>query len=90
MGFIIGENLNALLQRIAYRGCIGIFYNSTIGGILAFVIFGLIALLSLIGLLTVVHFFLGKNQRSIRTTKTTNASKSSLTPEESKWLYGKR
>ena len=87
MGFIIGEDLNALLQRITYRGCIGIFYNSTIGGILAYILFGLFSLLAVIGLLTALHFLIARKPKA-HTSDTSN--RAGLTPDERQWLYGKK
>lgn len=53
MKFIIGENGWSWLERATYRGAIGLFYDSTLGGVLTYIIFALICLLAAIGLITV-------------------------------------
>ncbi len=58
MKFIIGENGWSWLERASYRGAIGLFYDSTLGGMLAYIIFGLICILSLIGLWVVIKTIL--------------------------------
>ena len=58
MKFIIGENAFSYLERIAYRGCVGLFYSSTIGGVLTFIIAILFFALAIIGLITVLRFFI--------------------------------
>ena len=54
MRFLIGEGGISYLERLAYRGVIGIFYESTFAGMLAFLIFGIICILAFIGLITVI------------------------------------
>lgn len=54
MKFFIGEGSWNWLEWAQYRGAIGLFYQDTLGGLLAYLIFGLICVLSLIGLWTVI------------------------------------
>jgi len=57
MKFIIGaEDGWGWLERATYRGAIGFFYDDTWGGVLAYLIVGLICLLAVIGLITVIRF----------------------------------
>lgn len=59
MKFIAGENLWSYLDRLSYRGGIGIFYESTFGGVLAWLIFALIAICTIVGLITIIRWFVG-------------------------------
>lgn len=54
MKFFIGEGSWSWLEWAQYRGAIGLFYQDTLGGLLAYLIFSLICVLSLIGLWTVI------------------------------------
>lgn len=57
MKFIIGgEDWMSYFERMTYDGAIGIFYKDTLGGILAYLIVGLLILLAVIGLITVLRF----------------------------------
>ncbi len=58
MKLIIGENGWSWLERASYRGAIGLFYDSTLGGMLAYIVFGLVCILSLIGLWVVIKTIL--------------------------------
>lgn len=58
MKFLIGEGGWSWLERATYRGAIGLFYEDTLGGLLAYLIFGVICILSLIGLWTVLKVIL--------------------------------
>lgn len=49
-----GEGGLGWLERMTYRGAIGIFYTSTWEGVLTYLIVGLVAILAVIGLITVV------------------------------------
>lgn len=71
MKLIIGESGWSWLERITYRGAIGLFYDSTWGSVLTYLIFGIICILAVIGFITVLKllFFRGKK----------------ISPEE-KWL----
>lgn len=65
MKFIIGgEGGWGWLERATYRGAIGIFYDDTLNGLLAYLIFGIICLLAVIGLLTVLKWlFFGRRKK---------------------------
>lgn len=54
MRFIIGEGGLSYLERIAYRGVIGIFFDSTWSGMLAYLIFGLICIFTVIGIIATI------------------------------------
>ncbi len=58
-----GETGWAFLERMTYDGAIGIFYNNTIGGIVAFLIFVLMCILSLIGLISVFKWLFGRKKK---------------------------
>ena len=65
MKFIIGgEGGLGWLERATYRGAIGIFYENTLYGLLAYLIFGIICILAIIGLLTVLKWlFFGRKKK---------------------------
>lgn len=65
MKFILGgEGSWEWLERIAYRGAIGIFYDDTLSGVLAFLIFAIVCILAVIGLITVLkRIFFGKRPK---------------------------
>lgn len=64
MKFIIGEDGMTWLSRISYDGTIGLFYNTTLGGILAYLIFAVICILAVIGLITVIAWIaMGKKKK---------------------------
>lgn len=65
MKFIIGgEGSWGWLERATYRGAIGIFYDDTLNGLLAYLIFGIICLLAVIGLFTVLKWlFFGRRKK---------------------------
>ena len=68
MKFVIGaEDLLGWLDRAAYKGAIGLFYNSTWSGVLAYIIFGLIVVLAFIGLVTILRsiFFRPKKSKKM-------------------------
>lgn len=56
MTLLIGENGWSLLERITYRGTIGLFYNTTWQGIQAYIIFGLLCLFALIGIICTISW----------------------------------
>ena len=60
MKFLIGEGGWSWLERATYRGAIGLFYDSTWGGVLAYVIFGLVCVLAVIGLIAVINFIFSR------------------------------
>ena len=56
MKFIIGgEDWVSFFERMTYDGAIGIFYNGTWHGVLAYIIVGLICLFAVIGLISVIR-----------------------------------
>lgn len=64
MKFIMGEGWTAMLERFSYRGVIGLFYNDTLGGVLTYLVFGIVAILAVIGLITVLKWLLfGKKKK---------------------------
>ena len=64
MKFMIGEGGWSYLERVAYRGVIGLFYESTWEGVLAYLIFGLFCIFAVIGLVTVFKWiFSGKSKK---------------------------
>ena len=60
MKFMIGEGGWSWLERASYRGAIGLFYDDTLGGVLSYLIFGVIMILAIIGLFTVLGFVFGR------------------------------
>lgn len=68
MKFIIGEGLGNQLERLEYRGSIGLFYTDTLGGVLCYIVFGLLCILAVIGLFTVgkwlIHLIAGMRHRN--------------------------
>ena len=62
MKIIIGETGWTRLEWNSYRGVIGLFYNSTLEGVLAYAIFAIIAVLCVIGLVTVVKWLTAERQ----------------------------
>ena len=84
MKFIIGEDWETLWERFEYRGCIGLFYNNTWEGVLAYIVVGLICLLAIIGIITVVKWLLTRNHNNYD-----KHNKSGLSKDEYKWLHSK-
>lgn len=64
MKFIIGESGWSFLERMTYRGAIGIFYESTLDGVLAYIVFGLFCIFAVVGLVTVLKtIFFGRPKK---------------------------
>ncbi len=65
MQFIIGEGITDWMTWARYRGAIGLFFDTTKGGILAYAIFGAFCFFAVIGLLTTVKWILfgGKKKK---------------------------
>ena len=59
MKFIISETGWDYLERLMYRGCIGLFYETTLQGMLAYLIFALVMIFAVIGIMSTVRFFVG-------------------------------
>ena len=64
MRFIIGENSADYLTRVLYRGVIGIFYDTIMGGLLAYIIFGIIIVSSAVGLFTIIKWLLTRKSKN--------------------------
>ncbi len=65
MKFLIGEGGESYLERLTYRGIIGLLYENTWQAILAYIIFGLFCILAVIGLGTVLKWiFSGISKKS--------------------------
>lgn len=65
MKFIIGgEDWLSFFQRMTYDGAIGIFYNGTWNGVLAYIIIGLICILAVIGLISIIAFLFSRPKKS--------------------------
>ena len=63
MKFIVGEDWISILDRLSYRGIIGLAYESTLSGILAYILFGLLCIFAFIGFITVLKWILfGRTQ----------------------------
>lgn len=52
MKFIFSESGWAFFERMAYRGVIGLFYDSTLTGLLAYLIFFAVIGFAIIGLIS--------------------------------------
>lgn len=63
MKFLIGEGGWSWLERAAYRGAIGLFYDNTLSGILAYLIFALVCVLTVIGLFTVLKWMFTRKKK---------------------------
>ena len=55
MKFLIGEGGWSYLERVSYRGVIGLFFDSTWTGVLSYFLFGLFCILAVIGLVVVLR-----------------------------------
>lgn len=58
MKFLIGEGDLRWLEWAQYRGAVGLFYEDTLGGVLTYLVFGLVCILSAIGLYVVLKTIL--------------------------------
>lgn len=74
MRFIIGEDGFTWLSRIAYRGTIGLFYENTFWGIIAYIIFAIITILAVIGLFTVVKWIFTRRKKNKNKNTYSNSS----------------
>ena len=63
-----GENGFAWLESASYHGAIGLFYNDTWGGVLAYLVVGLLCLLATIGLITVLIFLFRPRKKKMSAT----------------------
>ena len=64
MRFVIGESAADYLTRALYRGVIGIFYDTIMGGLLAYIIFGIIIVSSAVGLFTIIKWLLTRKSKN--------------------------
>ncbi len=64
-----GESSWEYFERWAYDGVIGIFYKTTFQGLLAYLIFGAMVILSAIGLYTVIKWLIGGRKKKKNTYK---------------------
>ena len=72
MKFVIGaEDFLGWLDRATYKGAIGIFYNDTWSGVLAYLIFGLIIIFAVIGFVALLKFLFFRPKKP----KTSSADK---------------
>ena len=58
-----GEDWVGYLERMTYRGAIGVFYKDTLGGIVAYALAAVIAFLALIGLFTVIKWLFTRKKK---------------------------
>lgn len=64
MKFVLGgEGSWEWFERMAYDGVIGLFYNDTLGGVLAYLTFGAIIIFAVIGVLTVLKLIIFGGKR---------------------------
>lgn len=64
MKFIISEGGWSMLERFTYRGAIGLFYESTLGGLLAYLVFALLIIFAAIGIVTTLKWlFTGRKKK---------------------------
>lgn len=64
MKFIAGEGGWTWLERATYRGGIGFYYDSTLGGVLTYLIVGILCILAIIGFITVIKWlFFGRKKK---------------------------
>ncbi len=63
MKFMFGEGGLSYLERLAYRGFIGFFYDTTWTGVLTYCTIGLILILATIGLITVLSWLVGGKKK---------------------------
>ena len=63
MKFIIGEDWISYFERLAYRGIIGIAYKDTLGGVIAYILFGLICIFTIIGIISTIKWLFTRGKR---------------------------
>lgn len=64
MKFFIGSDGWAWLNWAAYEGTIGVFYKNTFWGILAYIIFGLICIFTIIGLFSTLKWLFTRKKKN--------------------------
>jgi len=65
MKFIFTEDAWERIASWGYRGVIGLFWDTTPGGILAFLTFTAIMIFAIIGLITVIKWLFGRKSRKM-------------------------
>ena len=63
MKFIITERAWTMLENLTYRGVIGLFYDSTLTGMLAYLLFGIICAFAIIGLFATVKWLFTRKKK---------------------------
>ncbi len=64
MTFLYCESGMDWLERATYRGGVGFYYDTTLGGILTFIVVGLICLFTVIGIIATIKFlFFGRKKK---------------------------
>jgi len=58
MKFIIGEGAINMIERMGYRGAVGLFFSNTLGGVRSYLIFGLVCIFTVVGFITVMSWLL--------------------------------
>ena len=66
MRFIIGEDIWSRFARYAYRGVIGIFYESTLGGVLAYLFLAIVTVMTIVGIITTVRWLMKRAKQKER------------------------
>lgn len=63
--FMMGEGSWSWLERATYRGGIGFYYDSTLGGVITYIIVGLLVLFAVIGFIATLKclFFSRKKKQ---------------------------
>lgn len=65
-----GEDLASYFERMTYDGAIGIFFNGTWNGVLAYIIIGLICLLAVVGLISIIRLIFRPKKRKSKMSDT--------------------
>ena len=63
MKFIFSESGWAFFERMAYRGVIGLFYDSTLTGLLAYLIFFAVIGFAIIGLISTLKWLFTRKKK---------------------------
>lgn len=63
MKFIWSESGLQYLERLTYRGAIGLFYDTTLEGMLAYFVFALFVVFALIGLCTTMKWLFNRKTK---------------------------
>jgi len=63
MKFIFSESGWAFFERMAYRGVIGLFYDSTLTGLLAYLIFFAVIGFAIIGVISMLKWLFTRKKK---------------------------